>query len=85
MAQNEELKEDKKYLAILIGGSLLISLAAIIGGKLLSGTGMTGLVELGYAVEVLGWAWVAGTTAITLFIQARMRQLYETAPVRATK
>lgn len=83
MSKNSALQEDKKFVALLIGGSLLISLLTIGAGKLLAGTGLFGLVEIGYAVEVLGWLWVAGTAGIGLMIQARMRQLYGT--VRVTK
>lgn len=83
MSKNSALKEDKKFVAVLIGGSLLISLVTILVGNLMSGTELTGIKEAGYAVEVLGWLWVAGTAGIAFMIQARMRQLYGT--VRVTK
>ena len=55
MAKNEALKEDKKYLAILIGGSLLISLFTILVGTLLAGNTNTAIAATGSAAQVLGW------------------------------
>lgn len=83
MSKNSALKEDQKFVTVLIGGSLLISLVTILIGNLLSGTGLSGIMEVGFAVEVLGWLWVAGTVGIAFMIQARMRQIY--GAVRVTK
>jgi hypothetical protein len=86
MTQNEALKEDRKYIAILIGGSFLISLFTIIGGTLLGASDYSALAEVGFGVQVLGWMWVAGTFGIAMFIQARMRQLYgQTTAARVTE
>lgn len=79
MAKNEALKEDKKYIALLIGGSLLISLTTITVGNLLAGDANPIIAGTGNAVEVLGWLWVAGTVGIGIMVQARMRQIYGTA------
>lgn len=69
-----DLQEDKKYTALIIGGSFLISLVTIITGHLLANTNGSFLSELGYGVTVLGYTWVLGTFLMGLYIQARMNQ-----------
>lgn len=78
MIENEVLKEDKKYVALMIGGSLLISLFTIIFGTLLARNTNPIMAGTGNAVEVLGWLWVAGTIGISFMIQAQMRHVHET-------
>ena len=86
MSKNEALKEDRKYIALMIGGSLLISLFTIIVGALLAGSANPIMAGTGYAVQTVGWLWVAGTIGIGFMIQARMRQINETTQaVRASE
>jgi hypothetical protein len=71
----DDLNDDKKYLAIILGGSFLISLFTILAGNLLAGavSGST-LSEVGEGVAALGWLWVVGTFVTGLYLQARMTQ-----------
>lgn len=88
MAQNKALNEDRNYLAVMIGVSLLVSLFVMGVGSVLAGSGNATLAVVGTALTVLSWLWVAGTVGLSLLAQARMRQLYgRVAPVRvlATK
>lgn len=78
MIENEAFKEDKKYVAFMIGGSLLVSLFTIIVGTLLAVNAHPIMAGTGHAVQALGWLWAAGTIGISFMIQARMRQLHET-------
>lgn len=78
MAQNEALKQDKKFVAVIAGGALLISLAVILVGTLLAASDNAVVAGIGAVVDVLGWLTVAGTTGVTLMIQARMKQIYGT-------
>lgn len=78
MANNEAHKKDKKHIAILVGGSFLVSLVTVIVGTLLAGNANPVMAGTGYAVQALGWFWVAGTVGISLMAQAQMRQFYRT-------
>lgn len=78
MAKIEARKEDLKYAAVIIGGSLLISFATILTGSLIALNDSPVIASIGNVVNVLGWVWVAGTVGVALMIRARMRQLYGT-------
>lgn len=82
MAKIEARKEDMKYAAVIVGGSLLISLITVVIGSLISLNDSPVLVAIGTVVNILGWVWVAGSLGVALMIRARMRQLYGT-PVKA--
>lgn len=79
-----EMKEDLKFVALLLGGSLIISLATILSGAMISDSSNSSIQEVGYAVEVLGYLWVAGTVGVGVFLQSRMRHLHRPAPIEVT-
>jgi hypothetical protein len=84
MAKIEARKEDLKYAAVIVGGSLLISLATILAGYLIALNDSPVIASIGNAVNVLGWVWVSGTVGVAMMIRARMRQLYGT-PVKVRR
>jgi hypothetical protein len=72
----DERKEDRKYLTLILGGSLIISLATLLIGSILSLSKNLLLSEVGEATTIQGWIWVAGTVTMTGFINMRMHNLY---------
>lgn len=85
MTQNEALKEDKKFAAILVAGSFTISLVVILVGTLLAQSGNAVLSGFGQVVVVFGWLSVAATTGIVLTMQSRMRNIHAAVKVAATR
>ena len=71
----EELKEDHKFAALIIGGSLAISLiTVIIGQAVLTGSGPVAQ-WVGNGITFLGAMWIVGSTLMGLFIGTQMRNL----------
>lgn len=72
----DDRKEDRKYLTLILGGSLIISLATILLGFFMSLSRNPLISEVGEATTIQGWIWVTGTAMMTTFLKVKMRNLY---------
>jgi hypothetical protein len=72
----DDRKEDRKYLTLILGGSLIISLATLLTGSLLSMSKNEMVAGVGEATVIQGFMWVAGTAMMTVMVKMKMRNLY---------
>lgn len=72
----DDRKEDRKYLTLILGGSLIISLATLLTGSLLSMSKNEILAGIGEATVIQGFMWIAGTVMMTVIVKMKMRNLY---------
>lgn len=73
----DDRKEDRKYLTLILGGSLIISLATLLTGSLLSMSKNEMLAGVGEATVIQGFMWIAGTAMMALVVKMKMRNLYD--------
>lgn len=72
----DDRKEDRKYLTLILGGSLIISLATILVGFFMSLSRNPLISEVGEATTIQGWIWVTGTAMMTMFFRKNLRSFY---------
>lgn len=77
--QAAELNRDKKYIALIVGGSFLISfLTILIGGNLAS---TASFAVIGNGITILGWVWAFGSFMTGLYLHNRYKMFKRLKPV----